>query len=30
MRARVFAAAVTMMIASGAAFGGDAEFDRIV
>jgi len=30
MRARVFAAAVTMMIASGAALGGDAEFDRIV
>lgn len=30
MKARVFAAAVTVLMASGAAFGGDAEFDRIV
>lgn len=30
MRARMLAAALMALMASGAAFGGDAEFDRIV
>jgi len=30
MKARVLAAVLTVLMTSGAAFGGDAEFDRIV
>ena len=30
MKARLFAAAATLLMAAGVAFGGDAEFDRIV
>ena len=30
MKARVWAAVLTGLMAAGAAFGGDAEFDRMV
>ena len=30
MKARVWAAVLTALMAAGTAFGGDAEFDRIV